>query len=81
MNLTKSEKEKALETLLRKRRKQEEVGTSPHIVDKEGHHIYIGDWVTATTKGKFVHEQGKVISIKKWITFLNTEGEQRLHHF
>ena len=68
-----------LRTLLQKRRNQEGVGTHPHIVDIEGCPIHIGDWVTSITKGNFVHKHGEVISIKKWITSLNTEGVKLVH--
>ena len=48
------------------------------VKDKDGTIIQVGDWVIATTPGKFVHTEGKVVGWKKWVTFTDVTGVKQV---
>ena len=48
------------------------------VKDKDGTIIQVGDWVIATTPGKFVHTEGKVVGWKKWVTFTDVSGVKQV---
>ena len=48
------------------------------VKDKDGTIIQVRDWVVATTPGKFVHTEGKVVGWKKWVTFTDLSGVKQV---
>ena len=48
------------------------------VKDEDGTIIRIGDWVKATTPGRFVHSEGKVEGWKKWVTFVDISGVKQV---
>ena len=50
----------------------------PIVKDESGIIIRIGDWVKATTPGRFVHNEGRVEGWKKWVTFINVSGVKQV---
>ena len=46
--------------------------------DQAGAVIKIGDWVKATTSGKFTLIEGSVVRINKWITFKDHTGVKQV---
>ena len=46
----------------------------PVIKDEDGTIISVGDWVRATTPGKFMYNEGEVEGWKKWVTFVDITG-------
>ena len=67
LNLAKSQKEKQLERVLREKKEKERKESSPIPRDQAGAIIKIGDWVKATTIGRFNLIEGTVVNINKWI--------------
>ena len=50
----------------------------PVVKDEDGTIIHIGDWVKATTPGKFIHNEGTVEGWKKWVTFVDESGVKQV---
>ena len=50
----------------------------PIVKDESGTVIRIGDWVKATTPGRFVHNEGQVEGWKKWVTFIDVSGVKQV---
>ena len=73
-SVAKNEKEAQLEAILRKQKESKEVKNSPILRDQAGVIIRKGDWVKATSIGKFNRNEGTVVSLKKWVTFKDCSG-------
>ena len=58
-----------------KKRKNKRI---PVVKDEDGTIIHVGDWVVATTPGKFAHIVGKVVGWKKWVTFTDVSGVKQV---
>ena len=78
LNLAKSKKESQLERVLREKKENEKRESSPIPRDQAGAVIKIGDWVKATTTGRFDLIEGTVVSINKWITFEDCTGVKQI---
>ena len=78
LSLAKSKKESQLERVLREQKENEKRESSPIPRDQAGAVIKIGDWVRATTSGKFNLIEGTVVSINKWITFEDRTGVKQI---
>ena len=74
LELEKQDKETQLQRVLRERKLKNSEKKNPQIVDKSGRAIFIGNRVIATTTGKFEERSGVVTDIKKWVTFVDTNG-------
>ena len=46
--------------------------------DCRGVIIKVGDWVKIITQGKFARNEGKVVNIKKWVTFEGKGGNKQV---
>ena len=55
-------------------KKSKRVKKRPVVKDEDGMIIQVGDWVKATTSGKFEYEEGEVQGWKKWVTFIDIAG-------
>ena len=77
LDVQRTRKKKDLQHLLKERQSKQSNREEP-IVDKEGEVISKGDWVKAATKGKFIHDEGTVVNIKKWVTFTDTTGVKQI---
>ena len=75
LDLKKSEKELELRKVHKEKQKSKvpvskKTKKKLHVArDKARNIISIGDWVKVTTPGRFLHNEGEVISYNKWITF------------
>ena len=78
LNLAKREKENQLERVLREQKEKAQKESSPILRDQAGAVIKIGDWVKATTSGKFKSIEGTVVRINKWITFEDHAGVKQV---
>ena len=78
LNLAKSKKESQLERVLREKKENEKRESSPIPRDQAGAVIKIGNWVKATTTGRFNLIEGTVVSINKWITFEDCTGVKQI---
>ena len=78
LNLAKNEKVSQLERVLREQKENKKRESSPILRDQAGAVIKIGDWVIATTSGKFKLTEGTVVRINKWITFEDHAGVKQV---
>ena len=78
LNLAKRDKEDKLEEVLREQKEKTQKESSPILRDQAGVVIKIGDWVIATTSGKFKSTEGTVVRINKWITFEDHAGVKQV---
>ena len=78
LSVAKNEKEAQLEAILRKQKESEEVKNSPILRDQAGVIIRKGDWIKATSIGKFNRNEGTVVSLKKWVTFEDCSGVKQV---
>ena len=78
LSVAKNEKEAQLEAILQKQKETKEVKNSPTLRDQAGVIIRKGDWVKATSIGKFNRNEGTVVSLKKWVTFEDCSGVKQV---
>ena len=78
LELEKRDKETQIQRILRERKQKISEKKNPNIVDKSGRVILIGNRVIATTTGKFEERSGVVTDIKKWVTFVDTNGVKQV---
>ena len=78
LELEKQDKETQIQRVLRERKLKVSEKKNPKIVDKSGRAILIGNRVIATTTGKFEERSGVVTDIKKWVTFVDTNGVKQV---
>ena len=78
LELEKQDKETQIQRILRERKQKVSEKKNPKIVDKSGRVILIGNRVIATTTGKFEERSGVVTDIKKWVTFVDTNGVKQV---
>ena len=78
LELEKQDKETQIQRILRERKQKFSEKKNPNIVDKSGRVILIGNRVIATTTGKFEERSGVVTDIKKWVTFVDTNGVKQV---
>ena len=78
LEITRLDKERKLKELLKKKENFKEEKRDYDIKDRHGNAIFIGDRVKVVTKGRFNSTEGKVIKIKKWVTFLDTSGVKQV---
>ena len=83
LNLERLKKETELQRILiqrQERQKQESKKNKESSVpkDKVGRVISKGDWVKATTPGKFIHNKGKVVGFQTWVTFEDVTGVKQV---
>ena len=78
LNLATRVKEDQLEKVLREQKEKAQKESSPILRDQAGAVIKIGDWVIATTSGKFKLTEGTVVRINKWITFEDHAGVKQV---
>ena len=86
LSVAKNKKEAQLKAILRKQKESKEVKNLPILRDQAGVIIRKGDWVKATSIGKFNRNEGTVVSLKKWVTLqvrapdnilVSTDGSKR----
>ena len=78
LTVAKERKEAQLRTLLREQKKNKYAKNSPILRDQAGVIIRKGDWVKATSVGKFEKDEGTVVSLKKWVTFEDCSGVKQV---
>ena len=74
LELARTEKQSRLNTLLKKKNAPINEAKDSIIRDHIRKPIKIGDWVMMLTKGKYKTTEGQVVSIKKWVIFLDSAG-------
>ena len=78
LSIAKSEKEAQLKLLLQKQKESKKEPNSPILRDQAGVIIRKGDWVKATSIGKFDRSKGTVVNLKKWVTFKDRTGVKQV---
>ena len=78
LEIEKQDKETQLQRVLREKTLKVSQKKNLKIVDKSGRAILIGNRVIATTTGKFEEKSGVVTNIKKWVTFVDTNGVKQV---
>ena len=74
LNLERLKKETELQRILKRNQESKKNKESSVPKDKVGRVISKGDWVKATTPGKFIHNKGKVVRFQTWVTFEDVTG-------
>ena len=54
------------------------VSNHHEVRDCRGVTIKVGDWVKILTQGRFARNEGKVVNIKKWVTFEDEGGNKQV---
>ena len=78
LTVAKERKEAQLRALLREQKKNKYAKNSPILRDQAGVIIRKGDWVKATSTGKFNRSEGTVVNFKKWVTFEDRTGVKQV---
>ena len=81
LKLEKTDKETQLKPAIDEQCESKRTKELPALRDKNGSVISVGDSVKATTPGKFIRKEGKVKSLKKWVTFEDITGTKQVRYF
>ena len=78
LNLARNEKERQLEIVLREQKEDKKRESSPIPRDQAGAVLKFGEWVRATTSGKFKSVERTIVRIGKRVTFEDRTGVKQV---
>ena len=78
LDIKKRDKETQFRRVLKEEKESLKEKRATFLKDSTGSIIRKGNWVKATTQGKFGHNEGEVVGFKKWVTFLDVTGVKQV---